>query len=42
MIAVALILVAGFGFTGTVRALKPAAWLILVMGLAVLALSFLV
>lgn len=42
VIAIAVILVALLGFTGLVAALKAAAWLILVIGLAILALSFLI
>lgn len=41
IIAVIVILVALLGFSGLVAALRSAAWLILVIGLVVLVLSFL-
>lgn len=41
VIAVLVILVALLGFSGLVAALRSAAWLILVMGLVILVLSFL-
>lgn len=41
VIAVVVILVALLGFTGLVAALRAAAWLILVIGLAILVVSFL-
>lgn len=42
VIGVAVILVALLGFTGIVAALKAAAWLVLVIGVAILAVSFLI
>lgn len=41
IIGIIVILVALLGFTGLVAALKAAAWLILVIGLVILALAFL-
>ena len=40
IIAVIVILLAVLGFTGVVAALKAAAWLILVIGIVILALAF--
>ena len=41
IIAVIVIILAVLGFTGVVAALRAAAWLILVIGLIILALAFL-
>lgn len=41
VIAIVVILLAILGFTGLVAALRAAAWLILVVGLAILVLAFL-
>lgn len=41
IIAVVVILLALLGFTGVVAALRAAAWLILVVGIAILVLAFL-
>lgn len=40
VMAIAVIALAVLGFTGLVAALRAAAWIILVIGLAILALSF--
>lgn len=40
IIAIVVILVALLGFSGLVAALRSAAWLILVIGLVILALAF--
>lgn len=40
IIAIAVILVALLGFSGMVAVLRSAAWLILVIGLVILALAF--
>ncbi|MEJ2502991.1 MAG: DUF1328 domain-containing protein [Gemmatimonadota bacterium] len=40
VIAIVVIVLALLGFTGLVAALRAAAWIILVLGLAILALSF--
>lgn len=40
VIAVIVIILAVLGFTGVVAALRAAAWLILVIGLIILALAF--
>jgi uncharacterized membrane protein YtjA (UPF0391 family) len=40
VIAIVVIALALLGFTGLVAALRAAAWIILVLGLAILALSF--
>lgn len=40
IIAIIIILVALLGFSGLVAALRSAAWLILVVGIAILVLSF--
>lgn len=40
IIAIIVILVALLGFSGVVAALRSAAWLILVIGLVILALAF--
>ncbi|MFP4624348.1 MAG: DUF1328 domain-containing protein [Gemmatimonadota bacterium] len=42
IIAIVIILVALLGFGGIVSALRSAAWLILVVGLVILVLSFLI
>jgi uncharacterized membrane protein YtjA (UPF0391 family) len=40
VIAIIVIILAVLGFTGIVAALRAAAWIILVIGLVILALSF--
>ena len=40
IIAIIVIILAVLGFTGVVAALKAAAWLILVIGLIILAVAF--
>jgi hypothetical protein len=42
VMAIAVILVALLGFAGIVKALKAAAWLILVVGIGILVLAFLI
>ena len=42
VIAVVVILAGLFAFTGLIAALRTAAWLILLLGLAILAMSFLI
>lgn len=40
ILAVVVILLAGLGFTGIIATLRAAAWLILVIGIVILVLSF--